>query len=180
MLRASEVIETSRLRLRRPCAGDAEAIFACYASDEEVTRYMAWPRHRTVEDTRAFLAFSDEEWSTWPAGPYVIEQRETGELLGSTGLSFKTKQRAETGYVLAREAWGRGLATEALKAMIALAPQVGAARLVAYCHPAHTASRRVLEKGGFTCLGLLRDRLVFPNLPAGSAADVLDFELRFS
>ncbi len=157
---------------------DAEAIFARYASDEEVTRYMSWPRHRTVEDTRAFLAFSDEEWSIWPAGPYLIESRETGELLGGTGLGFKTNQRAETGYVLARDAWGRGLATEALTAMIALAPQVSVTRLVAYCHPGHDASRRVLEKGGLAHLGLLRDYLVFPNLPEGSATDVLSFELR--
>lgn len=180
MLRAPDVMETPRLRLRRPAAGDAEAIFARYASDAEATRYMSWPRHRTVEDTHAFLAFSDEEWRNSPAGPYLIASRETGELLGSTGLSFKTNQRAETGYILAREAWGRGLATEALRAMIALAPQVGVSRLVAYCHPAHDASRRVLEKGGFDCLGLLRDHLVFPNLPEGSATDVLSFELRLS
>ncbi|MBM3793451.1 MAG: GNAT family N-acetyltransferase [Acidobacteria bacterium] len=179
MHRAPDVIETPRLRLRRPVAADAEAIFARYASDQEVTRYMSWPRHRTVEDTRAFLAFSEEEWGHWPAGPYLIESRETGELLGSTGLGFKTNQRAETGYVLARDAWGRGFATEALRAMIVLAPLVGVTRLVAFCHPAHDASRRVLDKGGFDHLGLLRDHLVFPNLPADAACDVLSFELRF-
>jgi RimJ/RimL family protein N-acetyltransferase len=111
--RQPERVETERLVLRRPRPDDAEAIFTRYASDPEVTRYLSFPRHASLENTRAFLALSDADWSRWPAGPYLIERRDRSELIGSTGLSFETGQRAATGYLLAREAWGRGYATEA-------------------------------------------------------------------
>ena len=53
-----EVIETARLRLRKPARPDAEAIFASYAGDPLVTKYLSWPTHRTLADTSAFLAWS--------------------------------------------------------------------------------------------------------------------------
>jgi len=45
-MKGPERIETARLVLRRPTAADAEAIFNRYAGDSDVTRYLAWPRHR--------------------------------------------------------------------------------------------------------------------------------------
>ena len=120
-MKAPERLESNRLVLRRPRPDDAAAIFARYANDVAVTRYLAWPRHQTVEQTRAFLAFSDSEWEAWPAGPYLIESRESGELLGSTGFGFEAPDRAATGYVLARDAWGKGYATEALTTLLTLA-----------------------------------------------------------
>ncbi|MBZ5559826.1 MAG: GNAT family N-acetyltransferase [Acidobacteriia bacterium] len=171
--RTSELIETPRLLLRRPTADDAEAIFSRYASDPEVTRYVGWPRHTSVDDTRAFLAFSESLWGRWPAGPCVILGRDDGRLLGSTGLIFETPSRAATGYVLAQDAWGRGFATEALGAMVDLARKTGVLRLYALCHHAHRASVRVLEKGGFSREATLRRYADFPNLSPGEAQDVL-------
>ena len=162
-MKAPERVETARLVLRRPLPHDAEAIFARYASDPEVTALLSWPRHRSVEDTRAFLELSDAEWERWPAGPYLIEARE-GRLLGSTGFAFQTPLHAVTGYVLARDAWGRGYATEALAAVVSLAPTLGLRRLEAECHAAHAASVRVLEKCGFVREALLPRHAELPNL----------------
>ena len=170
---ASERVETERLVLRRPTAADAEAIFSRYASDPEVTRFLSWPRHRTIEQTRAFLAFSERQWDRWPAGPFLIEAREGSALLGGTGLAFEARDRASTGYVLARDAWGLGYATEALRAMVALATGLGVHRLYALCHPDHVASRRVLEKCGFAEQARRRRHCEFPNLRPGRPADVL-------
>ncbi len=160
----SDSLTTDRLFLRRPVAGDAEAIFERYASDPEVTRYLAWPTHRSVADTEAFLAFSDAEWARWPAGPFLIFSEADHQLLGSTGLGFEDLHLASTGYVLARSAWGQGYATEVTHVMVELAAALGVARLQATCHHAHTASRRVLEKTGFVSEGILRAHTVFPNL----------------
>ena len=63
--RAPELLVTERLVLRRPVEDDVSAIFERYASDPEVTRYLAWPRHVSLDDTRIFIAFSD-------ADPFVI------------------------------------------------------------------------------------------------------------
>ena len=172
-MRAPERVETDRLVLRRPAVADIGAIYARYSNDPEVTRYLGWPRHNTVEDTRAFVQFSDAEWHRWPAGPYLIEARHTGVLLGSTGLAFETPQRAATGYVLALDAWGQGYATEALRTVVAIASSVDVRRLYALCHPQHAASRHVLEKCGFACEATLREYAEFPNLPPGEPGDVL-------
>src|SRR5262249_46048648 len=115
----------------------------------------------------------DLEWQRWPAGPYLIESRDSGRLLGGTGLGFETPYRAATGYVLARDAWGSGYATEALRAVVEVASGVSIQRLYALCHPGHEASRRVLEKCGFAREGLLRRYSEFPNLLAGQPGDVL-------
>ena len=99
-----------------------------------MTRWLGWPRHTAIADTEGFLGFSESEWSRWPAGPYLIERRADGVLVGGTGFGFETPQRAQTGYVLARDAWGLGFATEALRAIVDLAPSLGLVRLHALCH----------------------------------------------
>jgi len=172
-LHAPARLVTERLVLRRPELRDADAIFSRYASDPEVTRYMSFPTHRSVDDARAFVAFSDAEWERSPAGPFLIERRGDGRLLGGTGLLFETPQRAVTGYLLARDAWGRGYATETLAAVVGLAGALGVRRLFAHCHTAHLASARVLEKCGFEREGILRAHSEFPNLQPGEPLDVL-------
>ena len=171
-VRAALSIETDRLLLRKPERRDAADIFARYAGDPDATRYLSWPRHASLEDTHAFLAFSDDEWNRWPAGPYLVCSRTDGGLLGSSGLSFETPYRAVTGYVFAPDAWGKGYATETLRAMVTLASTVGLQRLYALCHTEHRASWRVLEKCGFVREGILQRHSEFPNLSPGTAHDV--------
>ena len=170
-----EIVETSRLLLRRPRRSDAKAIFDRYGSDAEVTRYLGWPRHESLRDTRRFLDFCDEQWERWPAGPYLIASRTDQKLLGSTGLGFETAECAATGYVLARDAWGHGFATEALTAMVALATQLKVQRLYALCHKDHRASLHVLEKCGFQNEGFERQNTGFPNLGVRPPAEVFVF-----
>jgi ribosomal-protein-alanine N-acetyltransferase len=178
-VRAPETLETERLVIRRPRAEDAGEIFRRYASDPECTRYLSFPRHREIAHTESFLTISDTEWARWPAGPYLIVSREDGRLLGGTGLDFETPTRAATGYVLARDAWGQGLATEALAAMVGVAPTIGIERLYAHCHPDHAVSARVLRKCGFELEGTLRRYAAFPNLTPGVSFDVLLFSRIF-
>src|SRR5690606_32184321 len=145
---APERIRTERLVLRRPTSGDAAAVFERFASDADVTRYLSWRRHESVADTAAFLRLAEAQWARGPAGPYLIESRATGELLGSTGFACESDTVAEVGYVLAKDAWGFGYATEALRALVAAAPGIGLVRVYGICHTEHTASAHVLEKSG--------------------------------
>jgi RimJ/RimL family protein N-acetyltransferase len=174
-----ERFETPRLILRKPVAGDAEAIFERYASDVEVTRLLGWNRHTSVERTREFLDFCDAEWARWPAGPYLIESRQDGSVLGSTGFNFETPDRAITGYVIAKDAWGKGFATESLRAVVDIAPKLGIVRLYALCHPENAASSRVLEKCGFACERILPQYSKFPNLNPNQLWDVLCYAMTF-
>jgi len=165
-------VDTDRLVLAAPVAADAVAIFERYASDAEVTRYVGWPRHRSLTDTESFLAFSAGEWARAGAGPYLIRSRLDGQLLGGTGLQLDNPDLAMTGYVLAKDAWGLGCATEALRAMIAVARAMRVTRLYALCHPDHRPSWRVLEKCGFTPDPEWTRQVEFPNLAPGVAQDV--------
>lgn len=171
--RAPEHVETARLVLSPPIAADVVSIFTRYAGDAEATRYLGWPRHTNAAMTQGFIAFSDGQWSRTGMGPYVIRAKADGRLLGGTGLSLDAEGVASTGYVLAPDAWGRGLATEALAAMVRVAGTLGLRRLTASCHPAHVASQRVLVKGGFRRETV--QRLEFPNLAPGVVQDALVF-----
>ena len=172
MKKAPERVETKRLVLRKPAVADADEVYARYASDVEVSRYLAWRLHQSADMTRSFLQFSDQEWDRWPAGPYLIESKADGRLIGGTGLAFETAYRASTGYVLARDAWGQGFATEAVEAVVDVGRSVGLVRLYALCHVDHDRSARVLERTGFVREGVLRRYLEFPNLAPGAPADV--------
>ena len=166
-------VRTGRLVLRRPNMADAPDMFARYSSDPAATRFLGWPTHRVLADTHRFLSFCDAQWECRGVGPYLVHSRDDGTLLGSAALSLETPWQAAAGYVFARDAWGQGYATEALYAMRGLAGVLGVHRLYAVCHPANAASRRVMEKAGFSREGILRGRAHFPNLQPGLAADVI-------
>src|SRR5260370_34793142 len=114
------VLLTPRISLRPPRDMDAQAIFECFASDPDVTRFVHWPRHSSIDDTRAFLAFSSAEWVKWPAGPLLIESREDGRMLGAAGLTFECSDVAATGYGLRQRESGGGFASEALRSQVAM------------------------------------------------------------
>lgn len=163
-----ETIETPRLRLRRPRADDAEAVFA-YASDPAVTRLMDWPTHVAVETSRRFLAYCETGWETGTEFTWVLTLPPSDRALGA--IACRPKERgAELGYVLHRGAHGRGLATEASRAVVGWlvsVPEVS--RIEATCDVENEASARVLEKAG-----LARERL----LPAYGARPNLGSEPR--
>ena len=177
--RAPERLDSARLFYRRPTMADIETIYTRYASDPAVTKYLSWLRHTGLDDTRVFISFSNHEWRDWGCGPYLICAHEDGRVLGSTGLAFDTPEVASTGYVLARDAWGQGYASEALRAMIDLARSLDVRRLYAVCHVQHDASRRVMEKCGFVREGILRRHTTFPNL-APTREDVLCYSYPFA
>lgn len=168
---------TDRLILHRPSERDTEEIFERYASHPDVTKYVGFKTHTSIDDTKEFLLYSDAHWQQWPAGPLIIRLKENHRLIGSTGLSFETSYRAMTGYILAREFWNRGYATEALKEIIAISRLAKLRRIYAICHTQQEASYKVLEKCGFSREGILRSYAIFPNLSPDELQDVYCYSL---
>lgn len=164
--------QTRRLALRPPRQDDAAQVFQRISSDHEVTRFVGWPMHTALRDTEAFVSFSQDEWTKWPVGPLLITSQRDGTILGSTGLAFETPYRASTGFVLAKEAWGLGYASEALGAVVNIAAALSVRRLYALCHVQHEKSVRVLERCGFAREGVLRKHTLFPNLGVPEPQDV--------
>ena len=155
---------TERLLLRPPAESDAAAIFARYAQDRDVCRYLSWAPHRTIDDTIEFVRRITADNAAGRSIGYLIFAREGGELLGSIGGAFE-EHRIQFGYCLASDAWGRGFATEAGNAFIrALSESTAIQRVQAYCDVENNKSARVLQKLGLQLEGTLRQYLVLPNL----------------
>jgi RimJ/RimL family protein N-acetyltransferase len=87
---------------------------------------------------------------------------------------------AMTGYVLARDSWGQGYATEALMAIAELSKALNIEQLHALCHPDNTASVRVLEKCNFALEQRWERFLQFPNLMSNEHQDCLRYVLRMT
>jgi len=179
MMTAPARVETARLVMSVPELSEAAEIFERYSSDPDVTRYLGWPTHQHITDTETFIGFSASQWEREGMGAYLIRSRGDSRLLGSTGLGLAGQppehHRAITGYVLAKDAWGRGYATEALRAMIEVARGIGIVSLSALCHPDHQASVHVLEKCEFARDLRWTRKTMFPNLGPGAPQDVWCF-----
>jgi [ribosomal protein S5]-alanine N-acetyltransferase len=171
MATAPDTLRTARLVLRRPQLADVDAVWA-YASDPRVTRYMSWATHTDRAETLAWFGGVVAGWDQGTGEMYLVCDPASGEVLGAAGCHRGTAYRAVLGYVYRPEAWGRGVATEACTALVALARTQGYARVEAGCHADHTASARVLEKSGLVFEGILRSYLVFPNLDPVHPADL--------
>ena len=140
-----------RTRLRAPVAGDAAAVFALYA-DPRVMRY--WPRAPMVELQEAqrwidevLASFDDRTRIEW-----IVTARDDDRALGTCTL-FNFVGRAHAawvGYALHPDAWGRGLARDAVSRAMAWGQDtLGLQRFDANADPRNAASLRLLGDLGF-------------------------------
>jgi RimJ/RimL family protein N-acetyltransferase len=158
------LLDTARLRLRPPTLDDAPHLFARYTRDPVVTRNLTWRPHDTVERTLAFLRRCLAGIDDGSVLPWILTERDDDRPIGMIELR-PSGHRAELGYVLARDWWGRGLMSEAASAVVewglALPPVF---RVWAVTDVDNHASARVLEKIGMQREGLLRRWMVHPSL----------------
>ena len=144
------MLETERLILRKLNENDADAIFNNWASDPEVTKYVTWPPHKSVEDSLNIIktVFSKRE-------TYAIVKDDVP--IGCVGLLFHPDTNhwwgegaAELGYWIGEEYWGNGYAFEASQALVKRAfDELGVKEIYASYRIENNQSKRVLEKLGF-------------------------------
>ncbi len=139
---------------------DAESLHR-HANNRNVSINLRdrFPFPYELEQARTFLKWIGEQ----PA-PTVWAIDVDGEAVGSIGLELHSdveRVSAEIGYWLGEEYWGRGIVTEALKAVTAEAlHQFELTRLYAVPFADHIASVRVLEKAGYVTEGRLRQSAI--------------------
>ena len=103
-------LATARLRLRPIESGDVHNLVAVYA-DTEVTRFL---NRMTLEETADQAERFAREWEDRGYGILAIIEAESGEFVGRSGLHYWPQfDEVEAGWVLRRDVWGRGYATEA-------------------------------------------------------------------
>ena len=148
-------LETARLWLRWPRAADAPAIHR-YCSRWEVAQYTARIPHPYPPGTAERFIFAAREGNASGRDLTLVMTpiRDKREAIGAVTLEARGQDRLTLGYALAPEFWGKGLASEAVEAMVEAGfVLTNAIEVVASARVENTASRRVIEKAGLQFSG---------------------------
>jgi RimJ/RimL family protein N-acetyltransferase len=148
-------IETERLILRLPRPEDAADLAVAYAEPETV-RYIGDGTTATPAEVEAVIPQWVERWEMWGVGFFSLERREDGRVLGRAGFLRWDREtweiggdETEIGWLVAREHWGQGYATEAALALRDWAlRERGLTRLISLIQHGNVRSVRVAEKLG--------------------------------
>jgi RimJ/RimL family protein N-acetyltransferase len=162
--RSIPVLETERLQLRTPRLGDAK-IVATLANDRRIAENTARvPHPYRRADAEDFITEANQAGGETV---FVVTLR-NGGMIGACGMITPAGQSPEIGYWLGAKFWGKGYATEAVRALIDHAfTDLECDALQSAARVTNPASRRVLEKCGFqwTGAGLLRIRALNSSAP---------------
>jgi ribosomal-protein-alanine N-acetyltransferase len=165
-------IESDRLILDSFRPEDAEALFA-YASNPSVAKWMAWEPHRDIAESRRVL----QQFISAMPGQYewAIRLREPAELVDGFTFLLRNDQTGEIHFTLAETHWGRGIATEAGRMVLARVWAAHAKLRLITTAPAaeNTASLKVLERLGFAAA--THRRSGWQKFPTG--IEVIDYRL---
>lgn len=143
------ILETERLTLRMFREDDFEQ-YAGLCSDPEVVRYLGEGKTLSREEAWRQMAMIVGHWHLRGYGPWAVEERASGSLVGRIGF-FNPEgwPGFELGWVLRREHWGKGYATEGARRALAYAfAEMGREHVISLIHPENGGSLRVAERLG--------------------------------
>ena len=148
------IYETERLQLRVWSDEDVEAVKAFWGN-EEVMKYSlgATPHDKLIQVIQAYRKLHEERGLS----VYAVIEKESSQVIGACGFnpSQLDTDQLELIYHFAKTSWGKGYATEAARACVQLAKDNGGVRRIHASADLHNkGSLLVLEKAGFTYLGL--------------------------
>lgn len=154
-------LESLRLTLREHRSEDLEPLHAML-SDPVATWYIPDMYKPEWVDTESYLraVIRDADTNLRLRWNLAVEERESGELIGSVGLhvidAAPDGAHYGLGYFIRPDLWNRGYATEAVRVALGFVFAGNAWRVTASCLAENLGSRRVLEKCGFNQEGLLK------------------------
>lgn len=152
-------IETERLVLRRFRSDDGEVMYRNWTSDVEVTKYLTWPIHQSVEKSIELASMWEEKSLQDTFYQWCIEYKETSEAIGSISVVSVNEGIGEVsiGYCIGKAYWNKGIVTEAFNVIIQyLFHEVDVNRIQAIHDVANTASGQVMKKCGLQLEGIKR------------------------
>jgi [ribosomal protein S5]-alanine N-acetyltransferase len=164
-------LETERLRLVRFSKKHFERMFEMRRHDE-VMRYIERPRPAHIGEMDAFLEHHDSLINAGDGISWVVEIKSDGLLAGNVGFWRMKKEhhRAELGYMMLPEYWGKGIMSEALDAVLRYAFEVMKLHSIeADINPQNLASSKILERHGFTREAYFRENFYWEGKYLDSA-----------
>jgi [ribosomal protein S5]-alanine N-acetyltransferase len=159
-----EKYETGRLILRKPKFEDHIGIYNNWAQDKDVTKYLEWVPHNSIDTTKEFINICIKQWNDKRIFPFIICIKETGEIAGMIDFRFDAF-KINFGYVLAKKHWNKGYMTEALNFFInELMKLPDIFRIWAICDVDNKGSEKVMKKSGMVFEGILHRNIIHPNI----------------
>jgi RimJ/RimL family protein N-acetyltransferase len=156
-------ISAGRQHLRAPGPSDWPAVHAA-CQDADIQRWTTVPSPYTERDAQAFVSeYVADGWRSGHRATFAVCDATSGALLGTAALGHLGVDEGvgRVGYWTAPEVRGRGLTTQAVRALCRWGfGGLGLARIEWYAEVGNVGSRRVAERAGFAYEGLLRSRLV--------------------
>ncbi|MDO4501242.1 MAG: GNAT family N-acetyltransferase [Erysipelotrichaceae bacterium] len=144
-----------RLRLRRFVFGDAEAVYNVWASDDEVTKYLTWPTHQSVDTSKSYMEYSIPKYEEKDHYQWAIELKESHELIGEISVVNIEGDSAELGWVLGRKYWGHTYMKEAAELVIKyLFDEINVKEIIGKHDVNNPKSGRVMQKLGMHFEGI--------------------------
>lgn len=143
------IIKTERLVLRPFRKDDARAMYRNWTSDARVAEYCRWYAHEDISVTEALLAMYIDEAAEGFDYRWAITLKENDEPIGCVDVvGVDNVNVPDIGYVLSRKYWGKGIMTEAVKAVFDELFRCGFNKIGAWHRIENPASGRVMEKCG--------------------------------
>ena len=142
-------LSTERLVLRKLVIDDVNSIFNNWANDPEVTKYMTWKAHKSIEETKQILDIWLKEYKNPKTIRYGVVLKENNELIGAIDVVDYIDNNPEIGYCLSRKYWNKGHMTEACKAVVEYLFAIGYKTILIEADERNIGSNRVIEKVGF-------------------------------
>ena len=159
--KASLTITTDRLLLRLFEISDAHTVQLLCNSEKIYRNTLFIPYPYTIEHALGWMKTHRDNFAMDKGYEFAITDKSTGELYGAIGLTNDQRyQNGELGYWIGETFWGKGIATEAAKALVEFAfKEKNYHKVHARHFASNPASGRVMEKIGMAREGLLRDQV---------------------
>lgn len=148
---AFEELNTEHLRLRKLRTSDATCYYNRLGSNREVTRYMLWQPHKSLQESRESIDKVLNGYALGNTYTWAIVLPENDTIIGRIDLLRidESQSSCSFAYMIGREFWGRGYGTESLKAVLAFAfDKMEMKTIIADHICANIASGKVMQKAG--------------------------------
>lgn len=151
-VKGTKTIETPRLILRKITLNDAPQMFANWASDPDVTAYLSWPAHQSIDVTKNIIAEWVRQYDSDLFFQWVIELKSNKEVIGTISIFNvnESEKSGEIGYCIGKKYWGQGIMSEVLKYIISYLTNETDFEVITGRHDVdNPASGKVMVKNGF-------------------------------
>ncbi len=183
VFRQFPTIETQNLILESFSTDDAQELFNI-RSDMRVVEYLDRDPHKTIDESKAMIQNIEQSYKDKTGINWLIRKKTTNEVVGYIGFwqLIRESVRAEIGYALKPEYWGKGFMSEALSQVIEFGfKKFGLHSVMGNVNPQNHNSIKILEKFGFKKEAHFREDYLFKGKYLDSAIYCLletDFSIK--